>query len=623
MDQLFAKGSLFSLRVENVLQNRFLKTGRKLGLVLLLLAIFSVSGFEARAGEVAVGSDAHFVNITPFLDYYEDPGGKLGIQDVASGEIYGRFKPVGSDVFHAGLSPSSYWFRVKLGLSQGSDWGGKWLLEIPRLNLGEVSMYVPDFTKPGGFGMVEEPNMFSCPDRPFLFQNIVFPLSFRMAGKTVFFQVKSKWSVSLPVYVWEEGEYGKELSRRAVTFSLACGFMLGAVAFGMFALSGRNWKSVAVFVSYTVLWVCFLFNVCGYSVLFFSRPCALYRCTGLILCGMGVASILLAICLLKLSRYVPKLYRLGLGLLPIFAIAGLLSLSLPQAVNIKLAAVCIALAGSYNLCASVVRVRQKSRSAFWYLISCISLYGSCLLFLGNGLLWPNIPEVQNFLIFGISLSSLFICRAITVEYGILELKQIRHGISEDGRDLYDISTGLHSQGYFISRFTEEMNHSYRVGQPLSLLLIDIDHLRHINEEYGVLFSDQVIVRLGEVIKNNSLCFSVAGRLEGGLFALQLPEAYLGKALEVAEKIRGEFSEIKFSTVGLRYSSQPGEAESGPERFGEDGDAVQFSVCIGAVEVMAEERHWEEVLRRAQGELKKAKQAGVGNISPGPDLKALL
>ena len=98
---------------------------------------------------------------------------------------------------------------------------------------------------------------------------------------------------------------------------------------------------------------------------------------------------------------------------------------------------------------------------------------------------------------------------------------------------------------------------------------------------------------------------------------------MGKALEVAEKIRGEFSEIKFSTVGLRYSSQPGEAESASGRFGEDGDVVQFSVCIGAVEVMAEERHWEEVLRRAQGELKKAKQAGVGNISPGPDLNALL
>ena len=606
------------------MRDYFLKTGCKVGLALLALTIFSVSGVEAVAGEVAIGPSAHFVNITPFLDYYEDPGGKLGISDVSSGEVYRRFKPVGSEIFHAGLSSSSYWFRVKFGLPQSSDWGGKWLLEIPELNLGEVSMYVPDFTKPGGFDMVKGLNLFECPKQPFVFQNTVFPLSSRVGGKTVFFRITGKSPFSLPIYVWEEGAYGKELSRRAVIFSLACGLMLGAAAFGVFALSSRNWKAVALFVGYTTLWVCLLFNIRGYSFLFFSNSCPLYQSTGLILCGVGIASILLTNCLLKVRLYVPWLYRIGLGIMAASAAAGLLSFVLPQAVNIKLAAVCIVLAGSYKLCTSSVRVRQKSLSAFWYLISCIFLYGSCLLSFGNGMLWPDIPEMQNILIFGASLSSLFICRAITVEYGILELKQIRHGADADDRDLYDISTGLHSQGYFVSRFTEEMNHSYRVRQPLSLLLIDIDHLRHINEQYGVLFSDQVIVRLGEVIKRNSLCFSVAGRLEGGLFALQLPEAHLGEALGVAEKIRGEFSEIEFSTAShIKHSSQPEETEGALGRFDEDKGIVWFSVCIGAVEVMPEERHWEEVLRRAQRELKKAKQAGVGSISPGPEFKAPL
>lgn len=597
------------------------------------LIFFAFFGFfsQAKAGDVAIGGDAQFVNITPYVDYYEDATGALGIEDVASGRIYSEFIPVRRGAFHAGLSGSTYWFRVRLGISQSVGWGNKWLLEIPKLNTGEVCMYVPDFTKPGGYDVERAPSLFSDYDKPLSFRNTVFPISASMGGKTIFFKVKSQWPVSIPFYVWEDGAYRKEVTKRAIVFALACGLMLGAAVFSLFALSGRSWKMVGLFIVFILFWQAFLFNVRGYSLLFFNNPSVLYQSTDYILSGMGVAGVLLTIQLLSLRLHTPGLYRVGLSLLGLLALGILLSFVLPQSVSLKLIAAIMILAGIYKLCASTVRAKQGSRSAFWYLLACIILYGGVALSLCNGVFWPDIPITQNFLILGTSLASVFMCLAIAVEYGMQELKRIAQNDRIGDLDPYDISTGLYSQAYFVSRFTEEINHCHRVQQPLSLLLIDLDHLRKVNEKYGVLFSDQVIVALGEIIKENALRFSAGGRLGGGHFALQLSEVPLKDALDVAEKIRNEFSNIKFSTSG--YIAAPVNTnettlENDDSRHESEASAlnkenIQFTVCIGVVEVLPDETRFEEVIKRAEAELEKAKELGVNNIYPDPSIRDLL
>ena len=614
-------------------------------LTVLALCAWGIAAFagmpRAFAGDVAISGNARFVNITPYLDYYEDKSGELGIVDVSSGIIYSQFEPVRQAQFHAGFSDSTFWFRVRLGLGQGMGWGSRWLIEIPTMNLGEVTLYVPDFTKPDGFAADSAPSLApggALPDGEFLFRNIVFPISPNMGSKTIFFKIKTSGPLSAPFYVWEESAYRKAEGQRGAVFVLACGVMLGAALFSLLISGGRSWRITLCFTSMVLLWWVLLFNVRGYTLLFADAAPLILPSSILIFTLLGVLSLYFLARVMNLKESFPRLNRLTLLAMLVPVAAGAAAFFVQTGLALCWATLAV---GAFMLifqgAVSMYCLRHGFKPAIWFICCLLILYSGVLYYFASGVFWPNFGLRGLVLGWSVALGLVFACLCITVVQGLADIHKISQGESVGGLEPYDISTGLYSRLYFISRFTEEINHSRRMRQPLSLLLIDLDHLKQVNIEYGVLFSDQLIVTLGEIIKENALRFSAGGRLEGGHFGLQLPEFALHEALGVAEKIRDEFARIKFNPEGFMPASAGPETKPGtdgtgtaetapagkaPAAVAERKQLVQFSVCIGVVEVLADETAWEQVFKRAEEELRKAKVFGPNTISPSPDIRAL-
>ena len=97
--------------------------------------------------------------------------------------------------------------------------------------------------------------------------------------------------------------------------------------------------------------------------------------------------------------------------------------------------------------------------------------------------------------------------------------------------------------------------------------------------------------------------------------MQLSEKSLKDALIVAEKIEHDFSSLKFNVEDYLNNINKDEQRTKPE-------ILQFTVCIGVVEIMEEDSQWEDVFERATRELTQAKETGLGNISPHPSIKGL-
>ncbi|MGA9669613.1 MAG: GGDEF domain-containing protein, partial [Terracidiphilus sp.] len=112
-----------------------------------------------------------------------------------------------------------------------------------------------------------------------------------------------------------------------------------------------------------------------------------------------------------------------------------------------------------------------------------------------------------------------------------ESKQMRHQAEHDGL------TGLWNHRIVVERLGEEMNRSLREGTPLSVILIDVDHFKKINDTFGHLAGDLVLREISAIFARSLRSYDCAGRYGGEEFLLILPNCGVENALIRAEQLR--------------------------------------------------------------------------------------
>lgn len=151
----------------------------------------------------------------------------------------------------------------------------------------------------------------------------------------------------------------------------------------------------------------------------------------------------------------------------------------------------------------------------------------------------------------------FIYRAI-IKKGVLEpyelifreLKQNEKILSNQNEILrnqaiLDGLTGLYNHRYLYEKLEEERYRSERYNGELSVVILDIDHFKKINDKHGHVVGDEIIKAISKLIKKNIRASDMAGRYGGEEFLVILPETGLENAYTVAEKIRLEVENTTF------------------------------------------------------------------------------
>jgi diguanylate cyclase (GGDEF)-like protein len=110
--------------------------------------------------------------------------------------------------------------------------------------------------------------------------------------------------------------------------------------------------------------------------------------------------------------------------------------------------------------------------------------------------------------------------------------------------LCDGLTGVYNRAYFDATIEKEAARSRRSKKPLSLLLIDLDHFKKINDSLGHLAGDRVLAKVAAVLREQSRISDTVCRYGGEEFAIILPETPRAHAQLVAERIRREISALQ-------------------------------------------------------------------------------
>ncbi|TDT89175.1 PAS domain S-box protein [Pseudodesulfovibrio indicus] len=159
----------------------------------------------------------------------------------------------------------------------------------------------------------------------------------------------------------------------------------------------------------------------------------------------------------------------------------------------------------------------------------------------------------------------------------------------------DALTGANNRHQFFSQAAHEVARAKRYDNPLSVIMLDIDYFKSINDTYGHHAGDVVLKVFSETARTALRVNDVFGRLGGEEFAALLPQTGLEEGLEVAERLRAAFAALSVRV---------------------DEAVISFTVSLGVTQVRASDRDMEEVLNRADEALYRAKRMGRNRVVKG-------
>ena len=155
----------------------------------------------------------------------------------------------------------------------------------------------------------------------------------------------------------------------------------------------------------------------------------------------------------------------------------------------------------------------------------------------------------------------------------------------------DTLTGLQNRHRLTSVLTDLIANFKRYNRSASLLMLDLDHFKLLNDKYGHLFGDQMLKQLAQRLKQRLRVNDQLFRVGGEEFLVVLPETDLAEATQVAEKLR------------LAVTQEP---------FSGKAAQAQLTVSIGAAQ-LREEQTWAEWINSADTALLEAKRKGRNQV----------
>jgi len=111
------------------------------------------------------------------------------------------------------------------------------------------------------------------------------------------------------------------------------------------------------------------------------------------------------------------------------------------------------------------------------------------------------------------------------------------------RSLIDSLTKIYSRGYFYEQLEKEFKRAKIYKEDISVIFLDIDKFKGINDSYGHQTGDMVLREIGYILKSNARPYDIPARYGGEEFVLLLPRTSLDKAIKIAERIRKKIEQI--------------------------------------------------------------------------------
>jgi len=183
----------------------------------------------------------------------------------------------------------------------------------------------------------------------------------------------------------------------------------------------------------------------------------------------------------------------------------------------------------------------------------------------------------------------------------------RHAKVEEQARL-DSLTGAYNHGYFLKLLEQQAGDSRQLLQPLTLIMLDIDHFKQYNDTYGHMVGDEILTALCDTIKRYIKKTDTVGRWGGEEFVISLPGADGQQADQVANRIQETMASLEINSQARKIINAP-TLSQGIAQFPDEADGIMKLIDLadrrlyiakerGRNQIEPDLTHWESLNKQS-------------------------
>lgn len=541
-----------------------------------------------------------------------------------------------------GMADHPYWLRFDLPVATNSQ---PRLLEVDYALLDKIEIWFFSGTR-----LISDLHLGdSMPfeRRPIQHEKFIFPVPASEQSLRVIIKVQSDGTLRLPIRLWEKDTFLVFNGEHSVVMGLFFGFMMAmALSNLFFFVTTRS----MTFLSYCGYVVCLALTLAtlhglGYKYLWPESLWLQSRSVGIFGSGTLLFALIFSNQLLEVQQHSRILFRALRAFTLLMFIAVILSLIIPYFIFIKLFLPLLSAAVLLIYTVGVLLWYKGIKLARFYTIAWTALLVSGFVAsLDNWNLISFDTPSHYLLIFGATVETFLLALALALSYshqrqkmfdsqelalqqermareaqeGILKVKEEAQAeleykveertleleialreLSETNRELeqkntMDALTGIRNRAYFDKKYLAEVRRSRREQTSLSVVMLDIDHFKSINDKYGHLIGDESIKLVAKILQSSlkrpsdDVC-----RYGGEEFALILPNTELDGAQQLVEAMRVEVEATALENESTVVNM-----------------TISAGICSAVARTMEDEKN---IMELADSALYQAKQQGRNRI----------
>jgi len=556
-----------------------------------------------------------------------------------------RWTPTTSPV-NLGMSENVHWFRLTVSPTQHMQ--GRFLLQLDYPLLDELDMAVYSHLGTLPTSRYTAGDTIEFDRRPIHYPTPLIPLPVSQFSQHVYIRIKTSGTIRLPLRVWEEREFVEYSSSRNLALGLFFGFLCAMGLSNVFLFLTTKRPAFLFYSGYVFSLGLTLASLQGIGYAYLWHDFIWFQ--GVAVVVFANATIFFAAIftrtILQVKEHSVWLDNAIKALALFFGLSALASFLVPYSLVIKVYLVALCLTVLFTISLGVWMSVKGVIIARYFTIAWASLLVSGLAASLDNVNLIDIPlSSNNLLIIGGAVETLMLAFILAISYShsrddlieaqqfaldkeiqannakedllavqqryqddleykvqerTLELEITLRELSEVNEELerltgVDPLTGINNRRHFDKRLKSEGRRSRREQTPLSLIIIDVDHFKTVNDKFGHAGGDACLMHVSSLFKQllhrptDDLC-----RIGGEEFAIILPNTNSEGACHVAELLRQS-------------------TEQKPVDF--EGQQIALTISAGvATAVIESEEHALALFRDADEKLYAAKDAGRNRVS---------
>jgi len=593
--------------------------------------------FDVKAEVFDIEKD--YQSLNSMVEYWEDPDGSLNISELLENQQFNWHQNDASR-FNRGYTQSTYWFRIKLDNPNTKML--KRLLEISFTQLDYIDIY--DTSNNSVLYHYQMGDKYPFYQRPVVHNNYVTPLSWQAnENKILYIRISTQGALQLPIYLWGESAFDAKRVNTRLAIGVLFGILLVIIIYNLFLfirIKDLAYLYFSIYVTVSAILSLYLKGI-GFQylwpnmnesheyillvsmlsislfILLFSKQ--FLEITSQLHPGFNR---LFNICIFITLLFIPLLFIVSFSYMirMVFLLAPIFMVPLLYI-------------GAYRWYEGLISARYYTIAFAVVILGSIVTMLDVLAVIPGSVITKNSVQISFLLkvcMFAVALAdkvsqdrksrkaeyinayeSVKLAKT-TKEKALEDQKKINDKLESlvktrtdelmaaniylEKISVTDALTGLHNRRSFDNKLQVEFVRSSRLQHSLSLLVIDIDKFKLINDNYGHSVGDKCIRWVADKIKKSiRKDTDLAARYGGEEFCVLLPESPIGNAKNAAEKIR----------IGIERSTI---------NISDDNICLNFTVSIGIATIKKDHvGEYDEIFKQADIALYRAKENGRNQV----------